>query len=190
MSFKVRDPVNRQSKSAGLFMFTCQCWKEVTLSVVWLVCEQWECFSGRKHILLPTPWWFQDVCQGFSYPTGIQGRVVEKASSMKKNPNKQTYRFWFLQANMIANLVYCFYFIAKNWSIRRARIKKNKKYNFRCLKNDICFKHFVLGISVCFLALTQLIIILSNFQHTEISFAFYKKKKKEWQILKYAKITE
>ena len=40
MSFKVRDPVNRQSKSAGLFMFTCQCWKEVTLSVVWLVCEQ------------------------------------------------------------------------------------------------------------------------------------------------------
>lgn len=40
MSFKVRDPVNRQSKSAGLFMFTCQCWKEVSLSLVWPVCEQ------------------------------------------------------------------------------------------------------------------------------------------------------
>lgn len=70
-------------------------------------------------------------------------------------------------------------------SIKKARIKKNK-YNFRNLKSDISFKHFVLGISVCFLALTQLITILSDFYHTEINYAFFLKR----QILKYAKITE
>lgn len=79
-----------------------------SLSLVWLVCEQWEYFSGWKHILLPTPWRFEDACQGFSYPTGIQGRIVEKANSILKK--KLSYGFWIPQANLIANLVHSFAF--------------------------------------------------------------------------------
>lgn len=59
-----------------------------------------------EHILPPTPWPFQDACQGF-YPTGIQGRVVEKANSILK---KQTlsYGFSILKAHMVPNLVHGF----------------------------------------------------------------------------------
>lgn len=83
MSFKVRDLVNRQSKSARLFMFTCQCWKEVNLSVVWLVVNN-ERISvvGSTFGCLP-PGDFRMLAKVF-YPTGVHGRIVEKVTVFLK----------------------------------------------------------------------------------------------------------